>query len=411
MQQQSPLYSQDVEQCVQEIINRVGKRIVLGIPLGIGKPNPLVNALYRRAKADPELRLRILTAITVETPKGSSDLEKRFLEPFVERVFGNYPDLEYAVDLRTGRLPPNVEIAEFFFKPGGFLNVPMQQQNYISTNYTHAARDLMDNGLNVVAQLVAARDVDGEPWFSLGSNPDVTLDLLAMIGEARRRGRPMVTVAQVNREMPFMYHDAMLRPAAFDLALDNPVYDFRLFGPPNMPVDNADYLLGLQASALIRDGGTLQIGLTLAAATQAGDGEEWLSQTWGFAKLIMPLLLGGVLLAGFLLGRPGHEGIIPSEWVGAAVGGNSLAANFLSALVGAFMYFATLTEVPIVQGLIGAGMGQGPALALLLAGPALSLPNMLVIRGILGTQKTVVYCSLVVVMATLTGWVFGTFYP
>ncbi len=153
------------------------------------------------------------------------------------------------------------------------------------------------------------------------------------------------------------------------------------------------------------------IGLTLTAALQPGDGEEWLSQTWGFAKLILPLLLVGVLLAGFLLGRPGHEGIIPSAWIGAVVGGKSLAANFLSALVGAFMYFATLTEVPIVQGLIGSGMGKGPALALLLAGPALSLPNMLVIRGILGTQKTVVYCALVVVMATLTGWVFGTFYP
>jgi len=153
------------------------------------------------------------------------------------------------------------------------------------------------------------------------------------------------------------------------------------------------------------------IGLTLAAALQPGDGEEWLSQTWDFAKLIMPLLLGGVLLAGFLLGRPGHEGIIPSAWVSAAVGGNSLAANFLAALVGAFMYFATLTEIPIVQALIGAGMGKGPALALLLAGPALSLPSMLVIRSILGTQKTAVYCSLVVVMATLTGVVFGTFYP
>jgi uncharacterized membrane protein YraQ (UPF0718 family) len=151
--------------------------------------------------------------------------------------------------------------------------------------------------------------------------------------------------------------------------------------------------------------------LTLAAALQPGDGEEWLSQTWDFAKLIMPLLLGGVLLAGFLLGRPGHEGIIPSAWVSAAVGGNSLAANFLAALVGAFMYFATLTEIPIVQALIGAGMGKGPALALLLAGPALSLPSMLVIRSILGTQKTAVYCSLVVVMATLTGVVFGTFYP
>ena len=261
MPQPSPYYFQDVERCLEEIIARVGQRIVLGIPLGIGKPNPLVNALYRQVKGDPNLRLKILTAITVETPKGSSDLERRFLEPFVERVFGNYPDLEYAVDLRSGQAPPNVEIAEFFFKPGGYLNVPMQQQNYISTNYTHAARDLMDNGVNVLAQQVAKREVEGEWWFSLGSNPEVTLDLLPMIEEARRRGEPMVTVAQVNREMPFMYNDAMVLPATFDLVLDHPRYDFQQFGPPNMPVDNADYLLGLQASALIRDGGTLQIGI------------------------------------------------------------------------------------------------------------------------------------------------------
>jgi uncharacterized membrane protein YraQ (UPF0718 family) len=152
------------------------------------------------------------------------------------------------------------------------------------------------------------------------------------------------------------------------------------------------------------------IGVTLAAALQPGEGEEWLAETWGFAKLILPLLLMGILVAGFLLGRPGQEGLIPSAWVAAAVGGNGLGANFLAALVGAFMYFATLTEVPIVQGLLGAGMGQGPALALLLAGPALSLPNMLVIRSILGTPKTVIYCLLVVIMATLTGLVFGAFY-
>jgi acyl-CoA hydrolase len=212
-------------------------------------------------KADPNLRLKILTAITVETPKGSSDLERRFLEPFVARVFGNYPDLEYAVDLRAGQTPPNVEIAEFFFKPGGYLHVPMQQQNYISANYTHAARDLMDNGVNVLAQQVAKREVAGEWWFSFGSNPEVTLDLLPLIEDARRRGQPMVTIAQVNREMPFMYNDAMVRPEVFDLVLDHPRYDFRQFGAPNMPVENADYMLGLQASALIRDGGTLQIGI------------------------------------------------------------------------------------------------------------------------------------------------------
>jgi uncharacterized membrane protein YraQ (UPF0718 family) len=135
--------------------------------------------------------------------------------------------------------------------------------------------------------------------------------------------------------------------------------------------------------------------------------KEWTGATWTFALQILPLLLGGVLVSGFLLGRVGHEGIIPSRWVEALVGGNSLRANFFSSIVAAFMYFATLTEVPILQGLIGSGMGKGPALALLLAGPALSLPSMLVIRGIIGTKKTVVYVSLVVVMATISGMIFG----
>ena len=151
------------------------------------------------------------------------------------------------------------------------------------------------------------------------------------------------------------------------------------------------------------------LGLMLLAAANPSD-REWAEQTWGFTRQIAPLLLAGVLIAGFLLGRPGHEGLIPSAWVSAAVGDNSLASTLLASVVGAFMYFSTLTEVPIVQGLIGAGMGKGPALALLLAGPALSLPNMLVIRSILGTGKTVTYCMLVVVMATLTGFVFGNYF-
>jgi len=133
----------------------------------------------------------------------------------------------------------------------------------------------------------------------------------------------------------------------------------------------------------------------------------WASVTWAFALQILPLLLGGVLLSGFLLGRVGHEGVIPSRFVEMLVGGNSLRANFFSSVVAAFMYFATLTEVPILQGLIGSGMGKGPALALLLAGPALSLPSMLVLRSIMGTKKTVVYVALVVIMATISGMAFG----
>ncbi|MDH3392288.1 MAG: permease, partial [Desulfobulbaceae bacterium] len=152
------------------------------------------------------------------------------------------------------------------------------------------------------------------------------------------------------------------------------------------------------------------IGLSVLISTREDETGEWFKESWGFAKQILPLLLFGVLVAGMLLGRPGNEGLIPSEWVSRAVGGNSLLANFAASFAGAFMYFATLTEVPILQGLIGNGMGKGPALALLLAGPALSLPNMLVIRSIMGTRKTAVFVVLVIIMATISGYIYGSIF-
>ena len=152
------------------------------------------------------------------------------------------------------------------------------------------------------------------------------------------------------------------------------------------------------------------IGLSILTSTDKGEVRDWFSSTWGFTKQILPLLFFGVLIAGVLLGRPGHEGLIPSEWVSSAVGGNSILSNLFASVAGAFMYFATLTEVPILQGLIGNGMGQGPALALLLAGPALSLPNMLVIRSVMGTKKTIVFISLVILLSTIAGFIYGAFF-
>jgi uncharacterized membrane protein YraQ (UPF0718 family) len=153
------------------------------------------------------------------------------------------------------------------------------------------------------------------------------------------------------------------------------------------------------------------IGLSWVLNT-SGDGElaDWFSAAWDLSRQIFPLLIGGVLVSGFLLGRPGHEGVIPSEWVARAVGGNSFGANFFASIVAAFMYFATLTEIPILQGLLGSGMGKGPALTLLLAGPALSLPSMLVLKSVMGAKKTAVYVTLVVVMSTLSGMFYGAFF-
>ncbi|MFN3873273.1 MAG: permease [Ignavibacterium sp.] len=153
------------------------------------------------------------------------------------------------------------------------------------------------------------------------------------------------------------------------------------------------------------------IATTIALTFTEGEANQWLGETWGFTKQIMPLLAAGVLVAGFLLGSGNNNnGVIPNEWITTLVGGNSLFSNFFASITGAFMYFATLTEIPILQGLINSGMGKGPALALLLAGPALSLPNMLVIRGVIGTQKTVVYVTLVVVMATISGLIYGSLF-
>jgi uncharacterized membrane protein YraQ (UPF0718 family) len=152
------------------------------------------------------------------------------------------------------------------------------------------------------------------------------------------------------------------------------------------------------------------LGIILKSWFDKNEISDWFDSTWDFAQQILPLLLAGVLVAGFLMGRPGTEaGIIPAHWISNFVGGNSILANFTASILGAFMYFATLTEIPILQGLMGLGMGKGPALALLLAGPALSLPNMLVIRSVMGTKKTLVFISLVVVMSTFSGFVYGTF--
>ncbi len=253
-----PAVHPEAETCVDEIIRRVGKRISIGMPLGLGKPVALINALYARACRDPEIHLRILTALTLEKPTGSSGLEKAFLEPFVERVFGDCPDITYAKDLNAGTLPANVEVIEFFFRPGSRLKNAHAQQHYISSNYTHAARDVLEQGCNVAAQLVCRRETPSGERYSLSSNPDTGPELLELL---KASGRPHVVVAEVNQNLPYMFHDAEVAADTFDVILDNPRHTTTLFSTPKLSVTTPDYLIGLRASALIKDGGTLQIGI------------------------------------------------------------------------------------------------------------------------------------------------------
>lgn len=247
-----------IEAAVDHVLDTVKGDIVLGIPLGIGKPNPFVNALYRRVKANPRRRMRIITALSLIKPAPKSDLERAFLQPLVERVFGDYPDLEYAVDLRNQALPPNIEVREFFMKTADYIGNDLAQQSHISTNYTFVARDMLLQGINVIAQAVAVQGESDSMRLSLSSNPDVTFEVIEKV---RGAGRPLLAVGVINRKMPFMPNGAEVAPEFFDVVVTDPAGTHTLFGPPNNRVGFADYAIGLHASSFVADGGTLQIGI------------------------------------------------------------------------------------------------------------------------------------------------------
>jgi acyl-CoA hydrolase len=253
-----PVHVDDVDRLIDTILTRVGNTIVLALPLGLGKANHVANSLFNRAVDDPSIALRIFTALTLEKPRAKQELERRFLDPISARLFDGYPALAYAEALRNGQLPPNVEVDEFFFLAGSRLNIAASQCNYISANYTHALRYVLDRKVNVVGQLVAKGVRDGKARYSLSCNPDITLDLLA----ARRSGRiEFLLIGQVNSELPYMPGDAELDPAEFDYILDNPQTDFALYAPPRQPIDLLEYAAGFHSARMIADGGTIQLGI------------------------------------------------------------------------------------------------------------------------------------------------------
>jgi len=254
----APLFVASIEACVDHILDAVAGPIVVGIPLGVGKPNPLVNALYRRIQANPARQLRIITALSLEKPVGRSELEKNFLQPLVERVFGDYPDMDYVKDLRTGHLPPNIEVQEFFMKTGDYLGNVAAQMGHISTNYTFAARDMAVQGMNLILQSVGSLGQGEGLRLSLSSNPDITQ---AVVDAVHANGKSVLTVGVINHKMPFMPNGAEVSPDFFDVVVTDPAGTHDIFAPPNNKVSATDYAIGLHASSLVLDGGTLQIGI------------------------------------------------------------------------------------------------------------------------------------------------------
>ncbi|WP_240476990.1 acetyl-CoA hydrolase/transferase C-terminal domain-containing protein [Roseivivax marinus] len=248
-----PDWMDDADAVAKEIVRRLGNDIRVGLPLGLGKPVTLVNALTRLAAETPDLRVSIFTALTLERPAPSSDMQRRFLEPAMDRLFGRYPQLDYADMLRNGTLPPNVEVREFFFLAGRWLGVDEAQRNYVSVNYSHARDVLLAQRPNLILHLVA-RNGDR---LSVSSNPDITADLMEM----RRDGRlDALFAGEVNPELPFMEGPAAFPATEADILYD-PAEPFELFSAVKQPVDDASHAIGLHVSRMVPDAGTLQIGI------------------------------------------------------------------------------------------------------------------------------------------------------
>jgi acyl-CoA hydrolase len=246
----------NLDQALVRIVARLGRRWVIAAPLGLGKPNRLLNALYRHAKAHAEIELQLFTALSLTRPQPRPGLESRFAGPFLQRHFGaDYPDLDYLADRRAQKLPRNVRVREFYFQSGGLLRNASAQADYTSINYTHVAREVAAQGVNLIVQLVARRG----DRLSLSCNSDVTLDLLDRLAREGRT-RPLV-VAVVHPALPFLGNDAEVPLDFADILIEDAQEPPALFALPREPVRLAEYALGLHASSLVRDGGTLQIGI------------------------------------------------------------------------------------------------------------------------------------------------------
>lgn len=247
-----------LDEALNALFKHADNKIVLAAPLGLGKPHDLLNAIYDAVEKNTAASLEIYTALSLTPPKAGSDMEKRFLQPFLDRHFGeHFPALKYALAQRSNRLPNNIQVQEFYMQSGGLLNSSQAQQHYASLNYTHVARAVAEKSINLIVQKVA-REPNGTR-LSLSCNPDLTFDLLDEI-QRLKKPRPLL-IAEIDAQLPWIGGTAAVDQNFFDIVIEQPKSDAKLFALPRQAVTDAEYAIGLRASALVKDGGTLQIGI------------------------------------------------------------------------------------------------------------------------------------------------------
>lgn len=251
------IVTDNAAECVDKVIKYLGNDIRASFPLGLGKPMLFINELYRRAKENPEIKLVIMTALTLEIPKGKTDLERRILKPIIERIFKGVRDFDFMIDYRNGNLPENVVFSEMYSKAGSILNEPESQMNHVASNYSHAVRDGVSNGANIFGQLLSSH-ID---MYSMGCNTDLGVEALPVYSQRRSNGERVVTIGEVNRNLPFMYGDAIVDKNEYDFILQGEEYNLPLFGAPKDAITLIDHMIGINVSTLLKDGGTIQVGI------------------------------------------------------------------------------------------------------------------------------------------------------
>ncbi|MCP4136001.1 MAG: hypothetical protein GY754_33840 [bacterium] len=257
---QKPNYHTNIEECLDEIITRLNKKICIGIGCGVGKPVNLMNALYLRAKADPEIDLTIISALTLEKPVGKNDLQKRLLEPMMARIFKDAPDFEHVLDLRKNRLPKNVKLYEWMLPPGGFVMHDTAQRMHVAGSFSDSPRDIISKDMNICSHMAASAVIDGKKVISGGSDADVVSALVNWSLEEKKNSEKLI-IAEVNENVQFLWGDMIYDPETYDYIFEGDAFNQMPFCPPKEAISDTDHMMGFYASLLVKDGGTLQLGI------------------------------------------------------------------------------------------------------------------------------------------------------